>query len=355
MKTIIEWVFVNSLECCFTESMGKILFRKMGVTMGDPAGVGPELMLKLVSRWTPEWSHVPVIFGEAGVLERIAPRLGLEQEYASLVHKTPDQLQDDLPGPVLVDLKSIDPRSFTPRQVNATCGKAAYAAINAAIDAAMIGTTDGLVTGPVNKESLQAADVPFPGHTEILAEKTGIKEYCMVLTSEKITCALVTAHVGYAQVPELLSFERIVAVIELTGRAMFRLRGRMPNLTVCGLNPHAGEHGLFGNREEERIIMPAMEHSRKFGYRLTGPLPPDTAFLPSRLATTDAYICMYHDQGLIPLKTLSFDDAVNVTLGLPIVRTSVDHGTAFDIAWEGKASVTSLIAAFDLAVKLACG
>ncbi len=168
-----------------------------------------------------------------------------------------------------------------------------------------------------------------------------------------MTCSLVTTHVGYRDVPRGLSVNRIVDVIELTAAALRDRLGRHPRLTVCGLNPHAGEHGLFGDNEEERLIVPAIETVRRAGLETEGPLPPDTAFLPDVRARTDAYICMYHDQGLIPLKTLAFASAVNVTLGLPIVRTSVDHGTAFDIAGQGKANPESLFAAIRLAAELA--
>ena len=167
----------------------------------------------------------------------------------------------------------------------------------------------------------------------------------MMLTSDVLTCSFVTAHVGYHEVPGLLSVERIVEVIELTREAMRRIRGKEPKIVVCGLNPHAGEHGLFGNQEEERIILPAIEEQRTAGANIEGPLPPDTAFLEWRRAETDAFVCMYHDQGHIPLKALAFDKAINTTLGLPIVRTSVDHGTALDIAWQGKANSQSLIEA----------
>jgi 4-hydroxy-L-threonine phosphate dehydrogenase PdxA len=159
-------------------------------------------------------------------------------------------------------------------------------------------------------------------------------------------------HVGYHEVPGLLSVRRILDVIELTADAMQRIRGRVPRLAVCGLNPHAGEHGLFGQREEERLILPAIEAARAQGREIEGPLPPDTAFLPRRRQSTDAFICMYHDQGHIPLKALAFDSAINTTLGLPVIRTSVDHGTAFDIAWQGKASHNSLVEAVLLAARL---
>jgi 4-hydroxythreonine-4-phosphate dehydrogenase len=175
----------------------------------------------------------------------------------------------------------------------------------------------------------------------------------MMLTSSELTCSFVTVHVGYAEVPRLLNVQRILDVIELTADALRRMRGREPRLMVCGLNPHAGEHGLFGEREEERFIVPAIAAARERGISIEGPLPPDTAFLPERRRATDAFICMNHDQGHIPLKALAFDSAVNLTLGLPVVRTSVDHGTAFDIAWQGKASPNSLIAAVQLATRLA--
>jgi 4-hydroxythreonine-4-phosphate dehydrogenase len=180
-----------------------------------------------------------------------------------------------------------------------------------------------------------------------------VDRWCMMLTSPEITCSFVTAHVGYYEVPSLLTSERILEVIELTASAMRRLRGHEPRLVCCGLNPHAGEDGLFGQREEERIIAPALEQARARGIQIEGPLPPDTCFLTWRRAQTDAYICMYHDQGHIPLKALAFDTAINTTLGLPVIRTSVDHGTAFDIAWQGIASPSSLYAAVRLAGQLA--
>jgi 4-hydroxythreonine-4-phosphate dehydrogenase len=174
----------------------------------------------------------------------------------------------------------------------------------------------------------------------------------MLQYSEEVRASFVTVHCGYHEVPALLTVERILDVIELTAEAMQRIRGTKPKLVVLGLNPHAGEHGLFGNGEEERIIIPAMEAARAKGIEVEGPIPPDTAFLPAKRRSTDAFICMYHDQGHIPLKALAFDNAVNTTLGLPMIRTSVDHGTACDIAWQGKASPNSLFEAVKMAAKL---
>jgi 4-hydroxythreonine-4-phosphate dehydrogenase len=210
-------------------------------------------------------------------------------------------------------------------------------------------------TAPLNKQALHAAGVNYPGHTEIFAARTNAPRSCMMQYSEEITCTFVTVHVGYREVPGLLTARRILDVIELTAEALARLRARPPELVVCGLNPHAGEHGLFGDREEERIIVPAIEAARSKGISVEGPLPPDTAFLPAKRKATDAFVCMYHDQGHIPVKALAFDSAVNTTLGLPIIRTSVDHGTACDIAWQGKANPSSLFAAVRLALRLMAG
>lgn len=279
---------------------------------------------------------VPVVYGDFAVIERVARALNWSE-----------------PNPAdVLDIRAIGANDFAPGAVSAACGRAAYEYVIRAIDDARAGTVDAICTGPLHKEALHAAGVPFPGHTEILAHRTGAPRHCMMLTADTITCSLVTVHVGLREVPALLSVEAITDTIELTAEAMHRVRGRAPRLLVCGLNPHAGEHGLFGDREEERLIVPAIEACRAKGIDARGPLPPDTAFLPKLRAACDAYVCMYHDQGLIPLKALAFEDAVNVTLGLPIVRTSVDHGTAFDIAWKGIADASSFVRAVELAAKL---
>ena len=254
--------------------------------------------------------------------------------------------------PCVLDVAGLDADRVRPGAFNADTGRASYALIQAAIEAALARRVAAVVTAPINKEALHAAGIRFPGHTEIFAQRTGASRWCMLQYSQQITCSFVTVHVGYAQVPELLSETRILEVIELTADALRRIRGREPRLVVCGLNPHAGEHGLFGHAEEERWIVPAVTAVRRQGIDVEGPLPPDTAFLPEKRQTTDAFVCMYHDQGHIPLKALAFDSAVNTTLGLPIIRTSVDHGTAGDIAWQGKARPGSLFAAVDLALKL---
>ena len=321
---------------------------RIAITMGDPAGVGPEICLDLLADKEVAGYCVPIVFGDRAVLEACAEKTGKPKPTSFC----PEGEISEVTTPGVFHIESISPGDFEPGVVNAATGKAAYTYITKSIDLALAGSIDGVATAPINKEALSSAGITQPGHTEIFAERSGTERYCMMLTSEIITCSLVTIHVGYHEVPELLSEARILEVIELTREAMTRIRGREPKIVVCGLNPHAGENGLFGNREEERIILPAIESARRAGANVEGPLPPDTAFLKWRREETDAYVCMYHDQGLIPLKALAFDEAINTTLGLPIVRTSVDHGTALDIAWQGKANHQSLIEAVRLAAKM---
>lgn len=317
--------------------------QKIAITMGDPAGVGPELCLKLLN--DPRVTEVcqPTLFGDLGVLQRVNDVL---QERGEAAYPLPE---------TMVDCRTIEADEVQPGEISAECGKASYRYVDTAIRAALSGDVAAVVTAPIHKEAFHAAGIPYPGHTEMFVDKTGAKQHCMMLSSPEVTAALVTAHVGYRDVPGLLSVERVVEVIRLAARAMTKLRGHQAKLIVCGLNPHAGEHGLFGDGEEEKFIRPAVEIARSEGLEVEGPLPPDTAFLPDRLAWADAHVCMYHDQGLIPMKMLGFERGVNVTLGLPIVRTSVDHGTAMDIAWTGKASVESFVQAVLMAVALSVG
>lgn len=325
---------------------------RIAVTMGDPAGVGPELCLRLLQNEEIAQELTPVIVGDAGVLARVAKQLGWTFTAPCIDAEQWPSRWDTIAQPTVLDLRCVPADEVIPCRVNANTGEAAYQYLDFAIKAGLAGQIGGICTGPLNKAALHAAGHNYPGHTEILAERMRVDRWCMMLTSPEITCSFVTAHVGYHEVPSLLTSERILEVIDLTRAAMRRLRGREPKLVCCGLNPHAGEDGLFGQREEERIIAPALEQARARGAQIEGPLPPDTCFLTWRRAQTDAYICMYHDQGHIPLKALAFDTAINTTLGLPVIRTSVDHGTAFDIAWQGIASPSSLFAALRLAAQL---
>ena len=322
---------------------------RIAITMGDPAGVGPEICLRALASREAAEVCIPIVFGDAAILARCAEATGLPAPQRVL-------RREELRGadsPAVLDLGVLSPDAFQPGVLSREAGRAGFLYVEASIEAALAGEIDAVATGPLNKEAMSLAGYSYPGHTEIFAEKTGSSRWCMMQYSEEITCTFVTVHVGYSDVPALLTKDRILEVIELTAEGLQRIRGRKPKIVVCGLNPHAGEHGLFGDREEERFIIPAIEVARAAGHDVEGPLPPDTAFLPWKRKATDAFVCMYHDQGHIPVKALAFDSAVNTTLGLPIIRTSVDHGTALDIAWQGKANPGSLLAALRLAAKLA--
>ncbi|HCN28852.1 MAG TPA: 4-hydroxythreonine-4-phosphate dehydrogenase PdxA [Verrucomicrobiales bacterium] len=321
--------------------------------MGDPAGVGPEVCLQLLANEAVRDFATPVVFGDARLLARCARQAGLITPKRIISEIEWPEKCANVDEPAVLDIFGFDAEDFTPGVVSARTGAAGYRYVEKSIAAALAGQVAAVATAPLNKEALRAAGVNYPGHTEIFAAKTGASRACMFQYSAEVRASFVTVHVGYHEVPVLLTPERILDVIELTADAMQRIRGTRPKLAVLGLNPHAGEHGLFGNREEEDIIIPAIEAARARGHAVEGPLPPDTAFIPAKRRATDAFICMYHDQGHIPLKALAFDTAVNTTLGLPIIRTSVDHGTACDIAWQGKASGSSLVEAVRLAAKMA--
>ncbi len=323
----------------------------IAITMGDPAGVGPEICLQALENDKILSLCHPVVFGDTEVLQACADKL--DRPFSTpILPASSESALDAVTGPRCLHVKSLDPGAFQPTRIDAGTGQASYAYINRAIDAALAGQVQAVTTAPINKEALNLAGVPFPGHTEIFADRAGSQRWCMMQYSPEITCTFVTVHVGYAEVPGLLTQERILEVIQLSAENLERINGRPARIVVCGLNPHAGEHGLFGDREEERLIIPAIQQAQAAGIEVEGPLPPDTAFLPRKRATTDVFVCLYHDQGHIPVKALAFDSAVNTTLGLPIIRTSVDHGTALDIAWQGKASPASLFSALRLAVRL---
>lgn len=326
---------------------------RIAVTMGDPAGVGPEICLRLLADAALARECVPVVFGDAAVLRRVAGKIGVAFTAPVIAKEDWAAASRSVSGPSVLDLQCVDAAAVIPGEVSAACGEAAFQCVIAGIEAGLRGEVAAVTTAPLNKEALHAAGHKYPGHTEIFAERMKAERSCMMQYSEAITCSFVTTHVGYAEVPKLLRPARILEVIELTADALRRIRGHAPKLLVCGLNPHAGEHGLFGEREEERCIIPALEEARRRGFNVTGPVPPDTAFTPARRREFAAVVCMYHDQGHIPVKMIAFDSAVNTTLGLPVTRTSVDHGTAFDIAWLGKADPSSLFAAVRLACKLA--
>jgi len=289
------------------------------------------------------------------VLDRVAQITGIGKINFRVANVSELDGFFEITEPTIFDCDAIDAEKISPGVVSAACGKAGYIYIERAITAALADKIDGVVTAPIHKESLRLSGVNFPGHTEIFTSLTGAKRTCMMLYSDKLTVSMVTTHIGLHEVPAGLSADRILNVIELTAEAMNQILGHEPRLGVCGLNPHAGEHGLFGNREEEHFVEPAVRTARERGILVEGPLVPDAAFTVGKRKAFDAIVTLYHDQGHIPFKMLAFDTGVNITLGLPIIRTSVDHGTAFDIAWQGRAQDTSLFSAIHVAAGLATG
>jgi len=325
----------------------------IAVTMGDPAGVGPEICLQLLANESVREFATPVVFGDARLLSRCARQAGLAAPKRIISEIEWSEKSDSIEEPCVLDIFGFDAAGFTPGAVSAKTGAAGYRYVEKSIQAALAKQVAAVATAPLNKEALHAAGINYPGHTEMFAEKMAADRSCMSFFSDEMICSLVTVHIGYQDVAAALTSKRILDVIELTEAAVRRVNGRTPRIAVCGLNPHAGEHGLFGRGEEETIIAPAIAMAKALGMTIEGPLPPDTAFIAAKRKNVDAYICMYHDQALIPLKALAFDTAVNTTLGLPVPRTSVDHGTACDIAWQGRANGSSLVEAVLLAAKMA--
>jgi len=325
----------------------------LGLTMGDPAGIGPEICLRALRDPAVLKRCVPVLFGDAAVLKRVALATGIPAAKRQTISAAELAGISRINRPLIVDCAAVDAARIAPGKVSAACGRAGYRYIEQAIQAALAGKINGVVTAPIHKESLNLSGVKFPGHTEIFTALTKAKRSCMMLYSDKLTVSMATTHIGYHEVPGKLSVERVLNVIELTARAMKRILRREPRLGVCGLNPHAGEHGLFGHREEEKFVGPAVKLARRKKINASGPLVPDAAFTTNVRKQFDALVTLYHDQGHIPFKMLAFDTGVNITLGLPIIRTSVDHGTAFDIAWQGKADPASLFSAIRVAAELA--
>ncbi|MEN8135240.1 MAG: 4-hydroxythreonine-4-phosphate dehydrogenase PdxA [Thermodesulfobacteriota bacterium] len=320
----------------------------LGITMGCPVGIGPEIIIRFCQQ-TPDFKACrPVVIGDLGVLRRCADELAVDLD---IVRWQPGEPVRDRALHVL-SLSDLGPNLKWGHPDVAT-GRAMALYIEEAVRLIGGGVLAGMVTCPIAKSALKLAGYQYPGHTEMLADLCGSDEYAMMMAGERLRVTLVTIHVGLAQVAGLLTKEKIVRLIEITARSLrndFAIEN--PRLAVAGFNPHAGEDGMFGD-EDERVIAPAVAQARADGWQVAGVFPPDTVFNRAAAGQYDAVVCMYHDQGLIPFKLLHFEDGVNVTLGLPIVRTSVDHGTAYDIAGQGKASATSLLAAFDLAGKIA--
>ncbi len=319
-----------------------------GITMGDSSGVGPEILLH---SWRSGELRVPLVaYGDMAVLQRANRALHYDVPLRAVAAPA-DYREGSLN---VCDSAILRDEDVRPGQLSAASGAAAREYVVAATRAALAGDIAAMVTLPMNKEATQLSDPVFVGHTELIGSLCGASDVTIMLVSEQLIVTHVSTHVSLREAIDRVKQPRVRRIIKLTCDAVARLK-ETPRIAVAGLNPHAGENGLFG-REELDEIRPAVEWARKNGLPVEGPLPPDTLFFMAvRRRLYDAIVCMYHDQGHVPLKLLDFEGGVNVALGLPIIRTSVDHGTAFDIAWKGIASTRSLVCALELAVKMAAG
>ncbi len=328
---------------------------RIALTLGDGAGIGPELTLRALADPGMAACCRLRVYGSLDLLRRVSARAGIALPDAVAVCPQEQAAAAPSDRHVLIDCPFPEAQTVRPGAVQAACGAHAYAWIRAAVSDIRAGRADALVTAPVNKEALHLAGVGFPGHTEMLAHLTGTPDPCMAFYAPGLFISLATIHEALSRVPALLTTPGLLRTIRRTRSACAGFGAAAPRVGVLALNPHAGEHGLFGD-EEARVIVPAIQQARAEGIDASGPLVPDTAFTwlsarPGR-PPFDAYVAMYHDQGLIPFKMVAFDTGVNVTLGLPLIRTSPDHGTAFDLAWQGKASPESLFSAIRLAARM---
>ena len=323
---------------------------RIAITMGDPVGIGPEIIIKALEEDIIWERCIPIVFGDSGVMHKSQALLGSKLR----VRQIHDIADEKIAGKYinLFPVSNLEMDQFSYGKPTRETGKAMVAYIQKATHLALRKSIDAVVTCPINKAAMSLAGYPYPGHTELLAHETKAADYAMMLAGEKLRVVLVTIHHAFRQVPELLSRGKIVSTIHLSDLALKQYFGiSEPRLAVAALNPHAGEGGLFGD-EEALTIAPAVQRSKEEGINVAGPYPADSLFFYAVKGDFDAVICMYHDQGLIPLKLLYFEEAINVTLGLPIIRTSVDHGTAYNISGTGKANHRSLVNAITAAADM---
>lgn len=318
----------------------------VGITMGDAAGIGPEIVVKAYAQGL---GAPCVVYGDAGALRRAVAQLGARLDIMEI--DDVGQAQPDASRIHVVACSPALPADLPTGQISAAAGRGAYDYVCAAIDDAQAGRIRAIVTAPLNKKSMHEAGIDYPGHTEILAERSATQDFAMMLANDELRVLLVTIHVALADVIARITPEAELTAMRLADRACRQMGIASPRVAVAGLNPHAGEGGKFG-REDIDIIEPAILRARAEGIDASGPWPGDTIFMRARRGEFDIVVAQYHDQGLIPVKYLGLDHGVNVTVGLPFVRTSVDHGTAFDIAGRGVADHASLVAAFDLALAM---
>ncbi len=310
--------------------------KKIAITIGDPAGIGAEVALKAVNTKEILTLCKPLILGDLIVIEEAIDSLKIPVNLKELE---------------IIDINEIRNRDFERGKPSAKNGRACFLYIKEAVELALNKKVDAVVTAPISKESLKMAGFKWHGHTEMLAELTNTKDYAMMFYSDKLKLILVTIHTPIRNVPALIKKERLLKTIILAKKACDMIGIDNPRIAVAGLNPHAGEAGIFGD-EEIREIIPAINEALASGIPVSGPYPADSLFYRAYSGEFDIIVCMYHDQGLIPLKMIAFDKAVNITIGLPIIRTSPDHGTAYDIAWKGIANPSSMIEAIKLAARL---
>lgn len=315
----------------------------MGISLGDVSGIGPEVTAAALAQPKVRRALVPVVFGDGPTLERFP----LFQKYA---RATPETL-GEVTGPTVCVVTELAEKDRQPGKPTRAGGRAQYAYVTAAIEAARARQVDALCTAPVSKEQISRAGIPFMGHTEVLAEAFGV-EVMMLMDGPRVRVALATNHVPLSALPKLLTVEGLTAQLKLLSRELAPVVGRSPRIAVLGLNPHAGEGGLLG-REEVEVISPAIRKARAARVDAHGPVPADGLFAKPDAIPYDAVLAMYHDQGLIPAKALDFERTVNVTLGLPVPRTSPDHGTAYAIAGRGQASCVPMVEALLKAALLA--
>ncbi len=322
----------------------------IGVTMGDPSGIGPEIILKSFGR--PEIrSNRLIVIGDYSVMEEAHKILKIKSFNLNRILNASECIFNNRNLNIL-DLHLINMNELHPGKVQAMSGNAAFECLRKAVELTKNKEIDAIATAPLNKEALHLAGHKYPGHTEILADLTHTQDYAMLLYDKKLSVIHVSTHVSLLEAITRLKRERIETVIRLADYTMKRLIRGKPRIAVAGINPHAGENGLFGN-EEIREISPAVQNMKREGINVEGPFPPDTVFLQTVQGKYDIVVAMYHDQGHIPLKLIGFNSGVNVSVGLPFIRTSVDHGTAFEIAWQGKANEASMVESIKLAIKLA--
>ncbi len=321
----------------------------LAITMGDPAGAGPEIVVKALNDPAVRPICRGLVVGDAGTMRAAAEIVGIPVEVHAV--SSADEMNDGEMAMNVFDLKDVDLSTLVRGRVAASAGKAAYDAVEKGTLLTLEGKTDAIVTGPLNKDALNQAGYHFPGHTQILAHLCGVSDAVMMLVADNLRIAHVSTHVSLREACDLVSKERILRVLQLAIDATRSMGVEKPRVVIPGLNPHSGEGGLFGD-EEQTHIFPAIEEAKQLGMDVRGPLPPDTAFLRAFRGEFDLVIAMYHDQGHIPIKMVGFEKGVNVTLGLPIIRTSVDHGTVFGKAGKGTADPTSLIEAIKLAATM---